>query len=526
MDEAPVETAPASPAHGESVPRGLAGGGAAGQGRFGRMFPALAPCDVGEKGIEALVRVMDGTASIGENPRIPAGFTYLGQFIDHDITFDPNSQLDQLNDPAALVNFRSPRLDLDSVYGSGPADQPFLYNWTTSPEPGVAFLISEVAERGAAFEDLPRNREGRALIGDPRNDVHAIIAQLHLLFLRFHNRVVEFLCRPGQRPRLHGSALFTEACRLVRWHYQWIVVHDFLPRVVGDDTMRRVFAADDDRPRVERRHYRWEREPFIPVEFSGAAYRFGHSMVRGSYRLRPPPLPVPGDDRLGLGPLPAKKPGTPVFAAAAVVAPSEDVVAAGPLGRVELAGFRDLSARLRLDWGRFFDVDQRFSPQRSMKIDQGISSSLTNLPHTVASAASLPLLNLRRGRALGLPSGQAVARAMGQRISLSADALFPDGVLGYAGPEFREQLVHSTPLWYYLLAEAASAEGRGGEHLGPVGGRIVAEVLLGIIEGDAHSYMSQAPAWTPELPRAMPGNFTMADLVHFTNGPAAAATPA
>ena len=163
----------------------------------------------------------------GDNRRISAGFTYLGQFIDHDITFDPTSQLQKVNDPDALVNFRTPRLDLDSLYGAGPADQPYLYEWWTGDDRGIKLLVGD--------DDLPRNDQDRALIGDPRNDENLILAQLHLLFIRFHNRVVDHV---RDDRGLTGAELLAEAQRIVRWHFQWIVGHDFLRRVLGDGGRR------------------------------------------------------------------------------------------------------------------------------------------------------------------------------------------------------------------------------------------------------------------------------------------------
>ena len=255
-------------------------------GRFGRMFH-LPPCTAGEKELESLFAAMK--ARMGEskqNARVPAGFTYLGQFIDHDITFDPMSKLDERNDPRSLVNFRTPRLDLDSLYGGGPSDEPYLYDWPPrSRAGGTKLLVGGGGPlRRLAPEDLPRNQQGRALIGDPRNDEHVIISQLHLLFIRFHNAVVDHL---GQGKRTEEE-LFEQTRRIVRWHYQWIVVHEFLPKIVGVAMTNDVLVAPlaGERPRVRRRHYRWKRGAFIPVEFSGAAFRFGHSMARANYRVR------------------------------------------------------------------------------------------------------------------------------------------------------------------------------------------------------------------------------------------------
>jgi hypothetical protein len=211
-----------------------------------RSLPAFAPDDAA---LKALARTMvEPPQAAGSNDgdgTIPAGYTYLGQFIDHDVTFDPVSSLQRLNDPDGLVDFRTPRLDLDSLYGDPPND-PYRYESDDDERPGPRFLIGENADGDV---DLPRTRlpgsrnglpRGRALIGDPRNDENVIVSQLHLLFLRFHNSVVDWLS--VNEPGLDRGGLFDEARRLVRWHYQWIVVHDFLSVVVGreviDDMLR------------------------------------------------------------------------------------------------------------------------------------------------------------------------------------------------------------------------------------------------------------------------------------------------
>lgn len=529
MSDQPDPSPRLSPAHGAGSPPGLDAGAAGAGGRFGRMFPALPACDLDEDGIEVLLQIIDVAGTLGYNPRIPSGFTYLGQFIDHDITFEPSSHLDKLNDPSALVNFRSPRLDLDSVYGSGPSDQPFLYNWDRDPayplDDGVKFLIAHRGSEQDTFEDLPRNDQHRALIGDPRNDVHLIITQLHLLFLRFHNAVVDLLRADGERD-LTGQALFAEACRIVRWHFQWIVVHDFLPRIVGKRTMKRVLQPDDAWPRVERRFFRWERDPFIPVEFSGAVYRFGHSMVRDTYRMRP--LPREGVPGSPFAVEPGKAELFPKHVALVIgpaVAPDAGAAADEPVvERRHLTGFRELPRELVIDWSRFFAVDPDARPQSSLTLDTGIAIRLFLLPEGVGRNPSLPRLNLLRGRALGLPSGQDVARAMGER-ELGPTELFPDGFPSQIDPGWHARLSRSTPLWYYILAEAATDDGEGGLHLGPVGGRLVAEVLLGIIEGDPQSYLNRAPAWIPELRGADAGQFTMVDLIHVAHGSPQAAPP-
>lgn len=430
------------------------------------MFRTLTPFAPDDATLAQLAAEMKATAAddadpAGDNPGIPAGYTYLGQFVDHDITFDAASVLERANDPDGLITYRTPKFDLDSLYGGGVKQSPFLYD----QDDDVKLLVG--ANTDAKFEpvDLPRNQQGRALIGDPRNDVHVIVAQLHLAFVRFHNAIVDHL-RDQFFP---AEELAEEARRLTIWHYQWIVVHDFLPRLVGTDVLGEVLLKDKRTKgsKVDLRFYSWRSKPFMPVEFSGAAYRFGHSMVRPAYKL---------NDKLDL---------IPVFSPALTPNPLQ-----------QLGGFRPLPKTWTLDWSKFFEVAGS-KPQLSRKIDTRISGPLHELPANVDEPRrSLALLNLLRGRALELPSGQAVAAAMGTTRS-NAD-------LGLTG---------ETPLYFYLLRES-EVVGKG-HTLGPTAGRIVAEVLLGMLKGDPQSYLRKAPAWTPELKSAKPGEFTMPDLLAF-----------
>ena len=442
--------------HGSAVPRGQQRD--AGGGRFGRMFPDLPACTAGERALNALADSMKGRDASGENRRIPAGFTYLGQFIDHDITFDPTSVHDRRKDPRALENFRTPRFDLDSVYGSGPVVQPFLYDWKEFSPPGVKLLVGHNAIDGT--DDLPRNQQGRAVIADARNDEHRIIAQLHLLFIRFHNALVDHL----KAKKVKDDDLLVEAQEQTRWHYQWIIVHDFLPKILGAELST-----------FHREHYNWKREPFIPVEFSAAAYRFGHSMIRDRYGLQRRPPDLEGPPR-------------------------------GILLFPDLVGFTWLPRQLVIDWERFFALPGvKREPQDSFRIDTAIASPLLHLPE---GDPELPRRNLLRGRKLELPSGQDVACAL-HEPRLTEDELQLGDV---EDAKLRAELAASTPLWYYVLCEAAGARGDAGRHLGPVGGRIVAEVFLGLLEGDPDSYLRREPDWhPPDLGR----DFDMARLVTF-----------
>jgi hypothetical protein len=473
--------------HGTAVPLGQDAdpGGAPPRTRFGQMFPGLEQSDVGLETLEELVMWMStgGPARRSDNVAIPAGFTYLGQFIDHDITFDPMSKLDRRGDPNSLVNFRTPRFDLDSVYGSGPADQPFLYDWDAKPR-GKKLLVARNPAGSMvpgttlplARRDLPRNQQGRALIGDARNDENVIISQLHLLFVRFHNAVVDHI-----RGDVVEDELFDEARRIVCWHYQWIVANEFMPMVVGNEMAKRVLtpAEGDGAPTVHLRDFRWQDGPIIPVEFSAAAYRFGHSMVRSDYVLQR-----------------RVRRGTRLFP--------------------DMAGLTWLPERLVIDWELFFELPGADgAPQASQLINTTIAKPLWSLPLT---GDALPRLNLQRGWALRLPSGQSVADAM-EEPPLADDQLLPDETIP---PKAREVLLRATPLWFYLLCEAENGRDGGGRpldgvHLGPVGGRIVAEVLVGLLQSDPTSYLRLEPDWRPkELGTG--GNFGMADLVDIAQG--------
>lgn len=443
------------------------------EGRFGRMFGKLPTFQQDEGELRALGAAMiEGGEEDSDNPDIPAGYTYIGQFIDHDITFDPSSSLQRMNDPEGLVNFRTPRFDLDSLYGSGPSEDPFMYDETSG---GVKLLVGKVRVDGRDTDedDLPRNSQGRALTGDPRNDENTMVSQLQLAFIKFHNKVVD-LVQADQG--FSGDELFKEAQRIVRWHYQWAVVNDFLKRIVGEDMLEQVWKVGTgvDPHEIKLRFYRWKVRPFMPVEFSVAAYRFGHSQVRPSYRIN------------------SVVPELPIFS------PEGDT---NPLA--DFRGFRSLPQQWTIEWNRFFEIDGS-TPQHSRKIDTKLAPPLTNLPGMTAGFEALAVLNLLRGRSMSLPSGHRVATAVGETPLTSEELGFEQ--TGYRGP---------APLWYYVLKEAELKE--DGRHLGPVGGRIVAEVLLGLLKGDPLSFVNVEPGsgWMPHLPSAEERQFTMADLVKF-----------
>lgn len=453
------------------------------QGRFGRIFGGLPPfaadtpqvrhalLEIGKPGgiMDALDDLSKGpvllitdpalSAHNSNNPTMGAGMTFLGQFLDHDMTSDPTSSLERQVDPEQIANFRTPTFGLDNVYGAGPGGSPHLYDQSTAGQ-GIKFLVEETGTPGK--QDLPRNSQSVALIGDPRDDENLIIGQLQLAFLKFHNAVVDYVV--SEVGLTEAGAVFTEAQRIVRWHYQWIIVHEFLVKTCGQ-------AVIDDVLTHGRKFYKWRNGPFIPVEFSVAAYRFGHSQVRPSYRAN----------------LTGNPGGTPFFGMIFTATPL-------PHGDPDDLSGGARAPRRFIDWPTFFDFgDGNVKPNK--KIDTTLSTALFRLPGTVVAhpdaatnPSSLAQRNLLRHLTFALPSGQRVAKAM--KLDILSPTELAD--LKPFGMDDR------TPLWFYILREAGLRS--NGERLGPVGARIVTEVFLGLLQGDRTSYLSQDPDWEPFLP--------------------------
>jgi hypothetical protein len=485
------------------------------QGKFGRLFPKLPPARYGSSDAEEeenLGKLAEKMVSEFDAPKdgaddeesgIPALYTYLGQFIDHDLTFDPDGSFQKQKDPDATIDFRTPALDLDNVYGRGPGDQPYMYDTDQK-----SFLLGDPLTLGSeGARDLQRNTTGRALIGDPRNDENAIVSQLQGLFLRFHNHLV------AKNPK---DTEFTKIQEMVRFHYQFMVVNDFLARIVHADVLE-ALKTNGHYDRKKLTFFTQLDAPFMPVEFSVAAYRLGHSMVRPGYRLNDATL-------LPIFPLPAdQQPGFPEG----------------------LTGFRRMINDWGIDWGRFIDIDTRSYGSKTIddqhkvanfkrlqlayRIDTALVDPLGSLPPTVASnpPPSLPFRNLKRGREFNLPSGQEVAKFMGAPvleddhilIGQAIDGQQPKNIIEVAGPVF----LRNCPLWTYILAEAMQhlqspkpvvpvSEPNtkiNTPQLGPVGGRIVAEVFLGLLFADKGSYLSKQPDWQPPSG----ASFQLKDLV-------------
>ena len=474
-------------------------------GKFGRMFPMLSGLGASDDALFELALAMndpDPGSAAGDNAGVPAGYTYLAQFIDHDITLDLTPLDVQEADPLATQNFRTPALDLDSIYGPGPALAPFMYQRNDDTSTIPKLLIGRATEspdlQGGTIpdlpNDLPRSRLGRAIIGDERNDENLLVAQTHLAFLKFHNAVYDFVA-----DRMTGATqdeIFAEAKRLTRWHYQWIVLFDFVERITEPGLVAQIKHDG-------RRFYRFKTRPYIPAEFSGAAYRLGHSMIRETYDHNR----VFHDDAQFKASLAALFD----FTGKSGMILGDDAAGSSASSLSGVPPTATLPSNWVIDWRRFYDVagSDQIRVNSSRKIDPFLTPALASLPGEADRNAMLAFRNLKRGVNLDLPSGQDVANIMGL-TPLSPDdiATEPDGDAAK-----KHGLHHTTPLWYYILKEASVVH--DGTRLGPVGSTIVAETFLGLVHGDHDSFMWQRKDWTPELPGAEPGKFTMSDLLAF-----------
>ena len=504
-------------------------------GQFGRMFQSLPAADFGNSDTETEQNLLKlGEAMVAdpdpvkdgpdaEESGIPSAYTYLGQFIDHDLTFDPASSLQQQDDPEGLIDFRTPRFDLDCIYGKGPDDAPYLYTADgrfiqgrpltgAASNPNARDLPRSRPDDGAA-EDIDNAR--RAIIGDPRNDENVIVSQLQGLFHRFHNRLLADDTGPAR-------GKFERVQRELRFHYQWMVVNDFLPRLVWRPVLETIIPhhyknsnVRVDPPRLI--YFDLDHEPVMPLEFAVAAYRIGHSMVRPGYRLSEnvPPLPIFSPD-------------------------------AGS----SLTGFHEFRDNWAMDWRRFADLgpldfgdeDNENDPgnrnrlQLAYRLDTSIVDPLGHLPFPPfdpplsPSGTPLPSLaqrNLLRGWRMRLPNGQNTARAMGVEPLADNDILIGKFTDGNGDPkrpitDVAAAFAGNCPLWTYVLAETQEVSvtlktNQGDKQintrqLGEVGGRIVAETFIGLMLADETSYFNQNPIWKPSKANAE-GHFGLREFI-------------
>jgi hypothetical protein len=420
-------------------------------GRYGRMFADLPSFSADEAFLYMIGSaggVCDASpseAARDDDANVAAGWPFLGQLVAHDLTHD-RSPLRSHTEAEALRNFRAPRLNLECLYGGGPVGSPYLFQWN---DPAKLLLA-------IGGNDVPRNHEGIAVIGDPRNDSHMFVNQLHVAFSRAHNLLVDRLREDG----VAEAELFDEARRATMWHYQWILLREYLPGLIGADLAEELLVKGP-------RYYSAGEEPFIPFEFADAAFRYGHSQIRHGYRINESSPEVPMfPDLMGFGPVPPER---------------------------------------AVDWWLLFDLPGHPPAQRAKRMDGRLPASLIRLPVEITGAVdeeahhSLAVRDLQRGQAIGLPSGEALARLLGVQL------LDPEEI-GLARHGWRDE----TPLWFYILREADVLG--GGDRLGPVGGRIVGEVLVGILRADPEAFVRVDPAWRPTLPAAG-DTFALADLL-------------
>jgi hypothetical protein len=443
----------------------------------------------------------------GGSADVPAGYTYLAQFIDHDLTMDVTDvSLGEDVTPAQLLQARSPSLDLDSLYGAGPSDAEsakFYEGDGLRLRTGTTIAVGR--DRAKVGHDLPRAGTGparakrKALIPDPRNDENLIVAQTHLALIRFHNRVVDR--QPASVP---AAQRFRRARKSVTLHYQWLIRHDFLPRIVQTDVLDDVFT--NGRKLVEPTALPTD-VPTMPVEFSVAGFRLGHSMIRPSYDWN---RRFPGE--------------------------------AGSLDYMfEFSGMGGtLGGELRLlsnwvaDWRRMYDFPAGGHPELAgpngvnlaQRIDSLLTDPLRNLPpSTFGGGAGIPFddprrnlafRNLTRGSMLKLASGQQMAAhltSLGVAVAPLTETQLLRGRRGARLASLpdnaKERLVTQTPLWFYILREAETGNGR----LRGVGARIVAETFHRALEGSRFSIL-RSPGFRPRHGRDE-NTFEMTDLLFF-----------
>jgi hypothetical protein len=393
-------------------------------------------------------------------PRI--GYTYFGQFLGHDLTHDATPLAGPYSEAEATPNFRTAIFDLDHVYADGPARSPYLYEGEEGAE---TFKVGATIPSGYR-RDVPVQR-GHILMGDlqdMRNADNLLLRQLHVLFLKFHNEAVRQVETNPEIKDLADSlgkgTLFERARRLVCWHYQWIIRHDYLPRILDNDVWHQGREAIPRKSALEFS---------IPIEFSLGAFRFGHSMVRNAYRLNCRQKRVTIGELMALG------------------------------QRLE-----PISDDYLIEWGTFFDgLPTSGPPASSSYIDTSVSFAMhglsaetirlaNNLENVVPS--NLPVRTLLRGARAQLPSGQEAADALLDQGRIKTSDLLTrreleqDTCDGSGSVVRKHELAKRTPLFYYVLKEAELKA--NGLTLAPVGSQIIFEVIQNALEADPYSYVS------------------------------------
>jgi hypothetical protein len=496
----------------------LAGTRSPSPSNYTRMFPKLPPQGANNPRLE------EGLIALGQNMREDsneppdckdtpiAGYTYLGQFIDHDLTLDVTPLAAANPRPEQTTNFRTPFLDLDQLYGGGPNLSPFLYRNEQKNHDAQRFLVGKTIRpdnQEGSDNDLPRSPEGIALTGDPRQDENLILAQLHVAFLKIHNSVLDKLKNGElQSAGPEGGTRFEQARRLVNWHYQWIVRNDYLKTILDPNVFNEI-SKPGYKPKLRSLAAGFR----IPVEFSAAAFRFGHSMVRNQYLITMET--IDGTAREKTASLRTLLQLTGTGGGVRTRLPSDWIVCwqfffvtSGGIGSAQHASAIDTRIAGGL-YGLGEETRALFSapmPDETMAAKKRTEKSPEN---------DLPVITLLRGARLGLPSGQRAAKALGvQPLDPEKEIAPPNNSHSEILKTYRFH--KDTPLWYYILKESELRE--NGCRLGPTGSKIVSDVILSALLQDPNSYLSTQPDWKPILPTRKKDQegFDISDLIRFS----------
>jgi Animal haem peroxidase len=469
---------------------------------LGHLFPAAQPASWTDSELTALSEAVTEVThqepakkgASDEMKNIQAGYTYVGQFIDHDVVLDASALSLSPVDVSTLTNQRTPQLDLDSVYGQGPTGSPALYE-----DDGIHLKLGAPlsgASNDPDSRDVVRGENGQAILGDPRDDENRIVASLHSILTRYHNKIADSMLANGAPE----DTVFASASQQVRWHYQWAVATDFLPKMTGTAAANDVISRSASAWKAKFRHYDSCRP--MPVEFAAASYRFGHSMVRNDYainqQIHRPILSFSTDPR------------------------------------DSLVGFSPSPSDFAVDWSMFLNSDKlaKGTPkvvQNAYRMDNSLVPELRMIPAPAINGLGPTILSTRtllRGRMDGLPTGQDVARSMGLK-PLPDDKI----IIGPATGDGQTRPITSispafagrAPLWTYILAEAVNeatdvkngnvGTKAGDWKLGPVGSRIVNETIGGLLAADPTSIVNN-PQFTPTYGNTK-GKFGFDDLIDF-----------
>src|SRR3954451_5164293 len=474
--------------------------------RFSRLGPKGTGKQLGRPNRTKLAQAM--TIANVTPGTIPSGYTYLGQFLDHDLTFDKSNLMEGVDiAPATLAQFRSPSLDLDSLYGNGPQDAGSAKFY----EADGIHLRHGTASGGPAGSDLPRQTAapvGLAIIADERNDENLAVAQIHAAFIRFHNRVVDSVVNG-----VPVAQRFREARKVVTKHYQWMVRTDYLSRICARGIVTGVFGAAGRK--VFEVNPAAGSTPTMPIEFSVAAFRLGHSMIRHTYEW----------NRVFSGPAKASLAQLFQFT-------HKSGGLSGPIPDIWIADFRRLFKLDPTSPAPTFPTGglgvAATQSNLAMKIDTRLVNPLATLPIPDPSPENNPAFrNLLRANMVKLATGQQMVtflRSKGVTVMKLTAAQIRDGnggaSLASLNTTQRSALLDNTSLWFYILREAEFHQGK----LHAVGARIAAETFHRAIEGSQFSIVRDT-AFHPTLG---PNNstFRMIDLLNFAfNGNAALLNP-